>query len=73
MVDIESIPDNSSPETPKSEENAEDTETTADGWKKLMGDDLVMKVRRARCPISSMKWMYCVLHASTFQLLTITI
>jgi hypothetical protein len=48
MVEIEAVPDDNSPESPTLEENAEGKETTADGWQKLMGEDLMMKVRRAR-------------------------
>lgn len=45
MVEIEAIPDNDSQESENLEENVE---TNADGWRALMGEDLMMKVRRIR-------------------------
>lgn len=42
MVDIQEVPE----DPPKEEAAASSNEKDADGWEKLMGDDLLLKVRR---------------------------
>ena len=49
MVEIEQVLDDA-----PAEEAASESNTTPDGWERLMGDDLVMKVRLSKysgCPL----------------------